>query len=101
MNKMPPFHRFGMVLFLRLLLEETLMLREQWLELETICASINLSDDCDSLIWEHTADGQYATSSLYSIISYRGITPISILRSGLWWFLPEFIFSYGCLPITN
>ena len=53
-------------------------LMEQWYELESICNSIILSPDCDSLIWEHTVDGQYSSSSLYNIISFRGVTPVFI-----------------------
>jgi hypothetical protein len=51
---------------------------EQWFALEEICKSIVFSSDCDSLIWTYTANGQYSTSSLYNIISFRGVTPIHI-----------------------
>jgi hypothetical protein len=51
---------------------------EQWFDLEEICKSIIFTPDCDSFIWNYTANGQYSTSSLYSIISFRGVTPTFI-----------------------
>jgi hypothetical protein len=38
----------------------------------------NLTDDCDSLIWSYTADGKYSSSSIYKIISFRGVVPLYI-----------------------
>jgi hypothetical protein len=51
---------------------------ENWFELVEICKSIDFSPDCDALIWAYNSDGQYSTSSLYNIISHRGITPIFV-----------------------
>jgi hypothetical protein len=48
------------------------------LNLWKICESIDFSPDCDALIWAYNSDGHYSTSSLYSIISYQGITPIFV-----------------------
>jgi hypothetical protein len=53
-------------------------LMEQWLELEQVASSISFSDDYDSLIWTYNTSGQYSTSSCYSIISFRGVTPVYI-----------------------
>jgi hypothetical protein len=53
-------------------------LMEQWYELEQICTGISFSSDCDSLIWTYTASGTYTSSSLYKIITHRGIIPLFI-----------------------
>jgi hypothetical protein len=54
-------------------------LMEQWFEIEQIANSISFSGDCDSLIWTYDSSGQFSTSSCYSIISFRGVTPVYIL----------------------
>uniref|UniRef100_A0ACD5ZAC0 Uncharacterized protein n=1 Tax=Avena sativa TaxID=4498 RepID=A0ACD5ZAC0_AVESA len=53
-------------------------LMQQWYELEQICLNISFLDNCDSLIWEHTTNEVYSASSLYNIISFRGVVPIFI-----------------------
>ena len=47
-------------------------------ELEQIAASLHLSTDCELLIWSYTTDGVYSTTSLYNIISFRGVTQVHI-----------------------
>ena len=51
---------------------------QQWLDLEKIASSLHLSNDCDSLVWTYTANGVYSTSSLYNIISFRGVIQVHI-----------------------
>jgi hypothetical protein len=51
---------------------------EQWFELEQVASNISFSNDSDSLIWTYNTSGQYSTSSCYSIISFRGVTPVYI-----------------------
>jgi hypothetical protein len=53
-------------------------LMEQWYKLEQIYTRISFSSECDSLIWTYTASGTYTSSSLYKIITFRGITPLYI-----------------------
>jgi hypothetical protein len=38
----------------------------------------SLSDEADALIWCYNKSGVYSTQSFYSIISYRGVTPLYI-----------------------
>lgn len=53
-------------------------LMERWFELEQIILGTTLTSEQDALIWKYTSSGTYSTSSLYSIINFRGIVPIFI-----------------------
>lgn len=57
--------------------DEQMMLR--WYELEELAKSITLSHDCVSLVWQYESFGQYSSSSLYTIINFRGVTPGCVL----------------------
>ena len=58
----------------RRVFNEGMMLR--WYELEKVAKSIILSQDCDSLVWQYESSGQYTSSSLYTIVNFRGVTPV-------------------------
>lgn len=90
MDKMPPVHRFGMVLMLSLLSEETLMLL--WLS-----NGSNLKQFVPALIFLITVILSFVnilqmcnTPPVPSIPSSAigGLRQFSYLQSGLWWFLP-------------
>lgn len=51
---------------------------ENWYALEQIATSIVFTGDMDALIWQYSASGKYTTSSLYSIINFRGVEQIFI-----------------------
>ena len=51
---------------------------EAWFCLEQILNSVSLNEDTDSLIWQHESNGIYSSSSLYSIINFRGVVPVFI-----------------------
>jgi hypothetical protein len=47
-----------------------------WDEVISIASTLVLSNEEDELIWQHTSSGLYSSQSLYSIINFRGITPV-------------------------
>lgn len=55
---------------------------ESWFCLDEIFRSITLTGEDDALIWQHDSKGEFTTSSLYSIINFRGIKPLYI--SSIW-----------------
>jgi hypothetical protein len=60
---------------------------ERWYELEQIISSVVYNDDCDSLIWNYNTDGKYSSSSMYKIISFRGVVPL---------YIPSFSLVFDC-----
>lgn len=58
----------------RRVFDDQMMLK--WFELEEIARSIVLTENCDSLVWQYEASGQYSSSSLYTVINFRGVTPV-------------------------
>jgi hypothetical protein len=53
-------------------------LMEQWYALESIAQGIVLTSDIDTLIWTYSNSSVYSTSSLYSIINFRGVQPVHV-----------------------
>jgi hypothetical protein len=51
-----------------------------WDEVFSIASTLVLSDEEDEFIWQHTSSGLYSSQSLYSIINFRGITPVYLLE---------------------
>ena len=51
---------------------------ESWYELEQILLGVVFTESDDALIWQHENKGVYSTSSLYSIINFRGVIPVFI-----------------------
>lgn len=51
---------------------------EDWYCLEQIIRETSLSGEEDAMIWQYESKGVYSTSSLYSIINFRGVQPIYI-----------------------
>jgi hypothetical protein len=47
-----------------------------WEEVVSLASSINFSDIDDEMVWQHNSSGLYLSQSLYSIINFRGVTPI-------------------------
>uniref|UniRef100_A0ACD5XUF6 Uncharacterized protein n=1 Tax=Avena sativa TaxID=4498 RepID=A0ACD5XUF6_AVESA len=48
----------------------------QWHELLVVARSINFSDQEDQLIWQYESKVVYSSSSMYSIINFRGVKKI-------------------------
>jgi hypothetical protein len=53
-------------------------LMQFWREMLAVMEETNLSDEADALIWCCTKSGVFSTQSSYSVISYRGVTPLYI-----------------------
>jgi hypothetical protein len=51
-------------------------LYNRWNEVVSLASSINFSEDDDEMVWQHNSSGVYSSQSLYSIINFRGVTPI-------------------------
>ena len=51
---------------------------EKWLELEEIVKSVVYKPGGDALVWVYNSNGIYSTSSLYTIINFRGVQPVFI-----------------------
>ena len=51
-------------------------LMRQWHELEQIVSIVVLSNDCGSFIWSYRANGVYSYSTIYKIVSSRGVIQI-------------------------
>jgi hypothetical protein len=49
-----------------------------WEEVVSITESLTLSDDEDELIWMPSSSGMYSSHSLYSIVNFRGVTPVYV-----------------------
>jgi hypothetical protein len=47
-----------------------------WDDLVAVVEQITLNEDLDALIWSYNSTGIYSSSSLYSIISFRGFSSI-------------------------
>jgi hypothetical protein len=51
-------------------------------EIISIAKSLNLNDEEDELVWMHSSSGIYSSHSLYSVINFRGVTPVYV--SAVW-----------------
>jgi len=49
---------------------------EKWFELEEIVKSVVYKPGGDALVWVYNSNGIYSTSSLYTIINFRGVQPV-------------------------
>jgi hypothetical protein len=49
-----------------------------WEELVNLASAVNLTNEEDELIWQFTSSGVYSSQSLYSVINFRGVTPIFV-----------------------
>jgi hypothetical protein len=49
-----------------------------WDDLVAVVEQITLSGEPDTLIWCYNSTGLYSSSSLYSIINFRGVSPVYI-----------------------
>jgi hypothetical protein len=49
-----------------------------WDDLVAVVEQITLSGEPDALIWCYNSTGLYSSSSLYSIINFRGVSPVYI-----------------------
>ena len=50
---------------------------EKWFEIDQIARSVSLSYDIDSLVWQLKNKGVYSASSLYDVINFIGVNPVS------------------------
>jgi hypothetical protein len=50
----------------------------QWLEIQQIAQTIQLSNTQDCLIWKWEANGLYSVKSLYAIVNFGGIKAVDI-----------------------
>ena len=56
---------------------------DSWMCIEQILRSVSYNGDDDALIWQYASKGIYTTTSLYSIINFRGFSQFIYLLSGL------------------
>jgi len=49
-----------------------------WEELLQIASTIEFSDNDDDIIWQYDSKGKYSVKSLYSVVSFRGVTPVHV-----------------------
>jgi hypothetical protein len=49
-----------------------------WEKLMQVASSIKFSDNYDDIIWQYESKGKYLVQSLYSIMSFRGVTPVYV-----------------------
>jgi hypothetical protein len=49
-----------------------------WDELVSLVSTIDTPDDEDALIWQFQSNGIYSFQSLYSVINFRGVTPVYV-----------------------
>jgi hypothetical protein len=47
-------------------------------ELQSIVGTLVLSNETDALIWVYNSSGIYSSQSFYSIINFRGVTPVYV-----------------------
>jgi hypothetical protein len=47
-----------------------------WGELVSLVTTIERSEEEDALIWQFQSNGVYSSHTLYSIINFRGVTPV-------------------------
>jgi hypothetical protein len=50
----------------------------QWLKIQQIAQTINLSSIQHSLIWKWEANGLYSVKSMYVVVNFGGIKPVDI-----------------------
>ena len=49
-----------------------------WEELLQIASTIEFSDNDDDIIWQYDSKEKYSVQSLYSVVSFRGVTPVYV-----------------------
>jgi hypothetical protein len=49
-----------------------------WEEMVQIAATVERSEDDNTLIWQYTSTGVYSSQSLYKIINFRGVQPVFV-----------------------
>ena len=49
-----------------------------WEELLQIASTIEFSDNDDDIIWQYESKRRYSVQSLYSVVSFRGVTPMYV-----------------------
>jgi hypothetical protein len=49
-----------------------------WDELVNLVTTIEMSNEEDALICQYQSNGVYSSQSLYSIINFRGVTPVFV-----------------------
>jgi hypothetical protein len=50
-----------------------------WEEVVSLTSTIVLSEDDDEMIWQFQSLRIYSSQSLYSVINFRGVTPVYVL----------------------
>jgi hypothetical protein len=51
---------------------------DMWEELVNLVSTVELTEDEDALIWQFQSNGVYSSQSLYSVINFRGVTPVFV-----------------------
>jgi hypothetical protein len=51
---------------------------QTWYELGVVLDEVVLNDADDALSWGYNSSGIYSSQSLYTIVNYRGVTPVYI-----------------------
>jgi hypothetical protein len=49
---------------------------DMWEELVSLVTTIERLEEEDALIWQFQSNGVYSSQTLYSIINFRGVTPV-------------------------
>jgi hypothetical protein len=49
-----------------------------WEEVVSLASTIVLSEDDDEMIWQFHTSGVYSSQSLYSVINFKGVTPMYV-----------------------
>lgn len=49
-----------------------------WFYILNIASTINLSNEDDEMIWELHSSGLYSVQSLYTLINFRGVSPVHV-----------------------
>jgi hypothetical protein len=50
----------------------------KWFEIVQIAQTLSLNNEQDTLVWKFEANGLFSVKSMYTIINFRGVLPISV-----------------------
>jgi predicted transcriptional regulator YheO len=50
----------------------------KWFEIVQIAQNLSLNNEQDTLVWKFEANGLFSLKSMYVVINFRGVLPISV-----------------------
>jgi hypothetical protein len=50
----------------------------KWFEIVQIAKTLSLNNDQDALVWKLEANGIFSVKSMYAVVNFRGILPVSV-----------------------